>query len=218
MNIVFSAANHHQIQPLAAAFVAAGDNVVIWNPHKKPINDMLDEAKPNLLFHPYVRKGYEMEVDYLKQHGCQSLFLTNDSCANIAQFWKGTPNTKYAADLLYISDIQVTQDIIKYLLECREGYKLRIIGQYPVSMPEYVGVPTIRNIADSIKSCNTILDYHGHWEAEAYRQGKGYYCAYPDVKKQPSTLTSFELAALYLNELNLPTTDYLFAKQKEIMS
>ena len=85
------------------------------------------------------------------------------SAANIAQFNNGVIDTKYDSDILYISNCTLRTGILNILTELSNSdLKLKICGNQPVPLPEYIGYADCVNISNLLASATIALDFDGN--------------------------------------------------------
>ena len=92
-------------------------------------------------------------------------YLEIELAANIAQYYGGSFSKKLQSDILYISNIdtQHRPDIQQCLTEIYKTdlYSLKIVGRHPVALPAYLGMTSIKNELDLMKSAKIVIDFDG---------------------------------------------------------
>ena len=170
---------------LAAMTTMSEVNVAIWNPKKKPVNDMLVEAKPDYLFLPEIKDSYIFNILIQErvpiiQYGNHRNLLNNkllctsrpvtrgvphlvvQKRANIAQYFNGKYDPKLACDIAYISNFDTSNR--PHILYCIQslinaGIDIKIAGKYSLPFPQYLGILTNQETANLMRSATTTLDF-----------------------------------------------------------
>lgn len=226
MNVVFEAGGSKHLQGLAATLVVCGHSINIWDSGRKSFYDMFDECRPELFFahSSTLNKYWEKVLSPAGIHVIDLDQLPAIRLANIAQFYCGKKNPKYQSEILYVSDVPVTDLIVQSIKDISKSMKIRVLGQYPINCPEYVGVPTIQNIADSIKSTDMIIDFSEDWRWDAninnvrYRyiqSSKDLNCLGTIYKEHPEAPTYFGLIAEWFDGIGIDA-DYILQKEEDI--
>ena len=166
MNIVIAYdKNDIILEGLSSAIQCVEPSTALWFPaHKSPF-DMFDELKPNYLIVP--QKLISKNIARAIESNPNAKIITyGNGCnidipqpmANLAQYNRGTRREGYESDILYISNIPPMDKIIQILTSLIKDYKVKIVGNYPIKLPQYLGQATNQEITDLMVSTKVGLD------------------------------------------------------------
>lgn len=171
----------------------------IWIPQHKPVFDMFDEVQPDLLIcmsedltPQLVSALTEYKTDVIifglqypqeitpRLLCCDNIpkkILDNIktptynvlSAANTAQFKNGTYHTKYASDILYISNKNLDVDTDLPILQqlSTADFKIKMCGPQVIPLPQYIGQANPYHLSNLLASTKIVLDFDENimWDA-----------------------------------------------------
>lgn len=150
-----------------AAALSLEHPTIMWNPASKNGFDMWDEIQPELIIcSQAVLDKYKSLFTCLTY----SKKIPKD-LANTCQYLGGVYNSKYASDFVYFSDEPQTPEILQELA-LYQNVQLRIYGDFPISLPNYVGRVSLKEIPTILASTKTLIDVSGNWWRNAYLYNK----------------------------------------------
>ena len=186
MNIVITNHNDLIFKGIAGAIAVIESNTVLWDAKVKPPYDMCNELRPDLLVCTAldltpslvrVIDEYNIRVilfglsnvikplvSCLPQNTTEVVLSNVDNyvitkpMANVAQYNNGKVSDLYSSDILYVSN--TTNVEILSILSRLTKYKLKICGNLPVPLANYVGKANVKTISNLIASAKIVLDYN----------------------------------------------------------
>jgi|TARA_R110000824_G_scaffold398670_1_gene602988 hypothetical protein len=185
MKAVFNRSDSPVFNGLCSSLECCSDiETLIWDSATKPIMDMFDETKLDILFcegnisprelhiarthYPNVAVVLMADSD-LQQFG-PNLVLTFDEikdfptvrpsvCANVAQLNRGTKREKLASEVAIFSDrLEIDARVGAIIDFVCNSYKTKVFGATKIQVPNYLGMIDNNMKADAICSSKVVLD------------------------------------------------------------
>ncbi len=161
-----------------------GNDFKLWQCNQKPMFDVFDEIKPDLLIvHGDYFSGFLTEV--LNEYKKTKVYMIHDEpdaqypgcapqedLANIVQFNNGIEKECFKTDVLYWSrNENITDDLLTTLHSIYKQYRLKIFGPVRIDMPQYLGVLDIKDMANALASARINLDFNNNSRFDAAVNG-----------------------------------------------
>lgn len=167
---------------------------LIWKSDEKPIFDMLEEKRPNVLFATptegdevlqLAKDEYNFKLVYFGVENTRvipdlwcvpintppsHLHKISELCsvyqmsrfADIAKFYGGKNKKEYQYDVLYYSDVDITNEDCQCLTsKVFNEVKLCAVGPVSIPIHSYLGNVSISTMSDLIQSCKLGFDFYG---------------------------------------------------------
>lgn len=187
MKIILSHLQNDLFQGLGATFFAMGEECIFWEKHNKPTFDMLEEAQPDIVIIPdyevdetivlgaqdytntkFIVAGTNFRDDFKpalvlvdKDTKTSHPSLVVYPAANLAKYCSGRKTEEHRSDILFLSDFDTSESIIPNILATLDKYRIRVVGDYPVPIPQYVGRDNLATINNLIASTKIAIDFIG---------------------------------------------------------
>lgn len=188
MKIILSHLPDDIFQGLGATFFAMGEQCTFWEKHNKPTLDMLEEIHPDIVMvrdyevdetlimgqqdytnTKYVVVGHNFREDfkpdlvYIDNPPVTVKYPSMESkpSANLAKYCSGKYVDEHRSDILFLSDFDTSGSIISNILATLDKYRVRVVGDYPIAIPQYVGRDNLATINNLIASTKIAVDFTG---------------------------------------------------------
>jgi hypothetical protein len=190
IKIVCTHHENHYTFGLACAATYANVEFIFWNPTIKPTYDMFYETKPDILL---IQKDEVVDgLDYYMKENLSTIVheLDNNYGINLIHLKDSEPVEMPASPYVYISDHELDEQSLGTLQEFCGKYKVLIIGEHRIDLPEYVGRVNILEKYAAIRNCGHLLDSGLKYFCESQYLNKPYIdlkigdMTEPDVSQQ----------------------------------
>jgi len=187
MKIILSHSQNDLFQGLGATFFAMGEQATFWEKGSKPTLDMLEEIQPDIvILHDYevdetavigaqdysqtkfVVVGHNFRDDFKPALVCVDKETENANpimvcrpAANLAKYCSGKKLEEHASDLFFLSDFDTSGSIIPNILTTLDKHRIRVVGDFPIPIPQYVGRDNLATINNLIASTKIAIDFTG---------------------------------------------------------
>ena len=185
MKAVFSKIDNKILNGICSSLECCSDiETIIWDSETKPVMDMFDELKPDILFCEgnisarelhiaranYPRVAIVLMADEDFSSFSPNLILTHEKSedfpsikpsvgANIAQINRGTKREKLESEIVCFSDdLNIDARVGAILDFVCNTYKTKIFGSQKIQVPNYLGIIDNNIKADAICSSKIMLD------------------------------------------------------------
>lgn len=151
-----------------------GHDFKLWDCHNKPVFDVFDEVKPELLI-IHIEYCNEQLFQALKEYSnTKVLCITNEpnqvfpgfaphyDLADVVHYGRGKVKPYLHTDVLYYSCIPVTEELTNTLCFLSNRFAVKIFGPAQVELPQYLGDLDFRQTANAFASATINLDFHNH--------------------------------------------------------
>lgn len=179
-----SSAKHRYMQEgWRLVFESVGDTFTLWDITNKPPFDAFDESNPDV----FIRMS-EPSISITKCIHERSSLRTVDGrifppALDTFNYYPGEHKPELECDMAFVGSY--THEKGKIIIPLCDNYKVKIMGDSPWPVPEYLGrasVETVRNLYKSAKMC-ICMDH----SSERYYQivgCQGFLMAPPSVEEQ----------------------------------
>lgn len=230
MKVVLSQEENYKAIGLASTLASIyANDFFYWNPKEKPVFDLFDELKPDILF---LHEQYNNEVVHsaLSEYpSTKFIFIGNTingkgpdaiitwdkeleisiptfyfrPLVDLINYHSGTVQNKLKTDLIYYSRTP-DKEVLDVLGRLSLDFQLKIYGPHRIDLPNYLGFLDTHQISDAFASSKINIDFH-ETRMEAALSRTISLCSY-DCPKQWSRFSDYDdlkekISLLLQNEL-----------------
>jgi len=168
MNILVQNPTEAILNGITNVLSTLGDTIIIWDNNNIPLNDLLDQYNPDIVFGytqtlPNIDICPKSKLVTIGEPAPKTTITINQTTHTIEPAANPphkivTYDSNYATDIFYYSENTSSEDLI-YLQYIEQNYQLKVIGQHRIPLTSYLGAGTTDDINKFMKSCKIALGF-----------------------------------------------------------